>query len=176
MNQETEKDLTNKILCYNCDRKIDVSEIEIGTIFKCKQCYTTLIKTDYFKTPRKNLVKKRNKILIYGVAIGILPMPLLMAYVTTRPMEIVSFYIVIDLLMIWSIKYFSLRANDIIFGIVLAELGIFANITRITLNEFSLPKFVSEINDLSFQVYAFLFLAILFIFLGLSRRKRFILK
>ena len=176
MNQETEKDLTNKILCYNCDRKIDVSEIEIGTIFKCKQCYTTLIKTDYFKTPRKNLVKKRNKVLIYGIAIGILPMPLLMAYVTTRPMEIVSFYIVIDLLMIWSIKYFSLRANDIIFGIVLAELGIFANITRITLNEFALPKFVSEINDLSFQVYVFLFLAIIFIFLGLSRRKRFILK
>lgn len=174
MNQD--KELTNKILCYNCDRKIDVSDIEIGTIFKCKQCYTTLIKTDYFKTPRKNLVKKRNKILIYGVALGVLPMPLIMAYITTRPVEIVSFYLFIDIIILLSIKYFSLRANDIIFGIVLAELGIFANITRIILNEFILPKYASEVNDMSFQIYLFFSLAILFIFLGLSRRKRFIQK
>ncbi len=176
MNQEIEKDLTNKIICYNCDRKIDVSDIEIGTIFKCKQCYTTLIKTDYFKSPRKNLIKKRNKFLIYGMAISILPMPLLMSYVTSKPMETAILYIVIDILMIWSIKYFSLKANDIIFGIVLAELGIFANITRIVLNEFALPKFVSEINDLTFQVYLFISLAILFIFSGLMTRKRYIQK
>lgn len=175
INNEGE-DLTNKIICYNCDRFIDVSDIEIGTIFKCKQCYTTLIKTDYFKSPRKNLMKSRNKVLTYGIALGILPMPLLMYFITVKPVEIVIFYIVLDLIMVLSVRYFSLRANDILFPILIGELGIFANITQLVLKNFTIPRFADKVNDMSFQVYFLLILSVILMTLGLLRRKRLIQK
>lgn len=170
------QDMTNKIICYNCDRLIDVSDIEIGTIFKCSQCYTTLIKTEYFKTSRKHILKKRNKVLMYGIALGILPMPLMMMLITTKPVEIFIFYIVLDILMVFSIKYFSQRANDILFAIAIAELGIFANITRIVLQNFTIPKYLDKVNDLSFQTYFLLILAVVLISVGLIRRKRMLIK
>ena len=175
-NQKNESNLTNKIICYNCDRVIDVSDIEIGTIFKCKQCYSTLIKTDYFKTSRKSIMQKRNKVLIYGIALGVLPMPLMMYFITTKPVEIVLFYLIIDILMVYSIKYFSKTANDILFAIAIGELGIFANITRIILQNFTIPKYLDKINDLSFQTYFLLILSIMLMILGLRRRKRLIQK
>lgn len=170
------KDLTNKIICYNCDRIIDVSDIEIGTIFKCKQCYSTLIKTEYFKTSRKDIMLKRNKVLTYGIALGVLPMPIMMYFLTTKPVEIFIFYIVLDILMVYSIRYFSLRANDILFAIAIAELGIFANISRIILQNFTIPKYMDKINDLSFQTYFLLILSVVLIIFGLRRRKRLIQK
>jgi uncharacterized paraquat-inducible protein A len=175
-NKEKDDNLTNKIICYNCDRLIDVSDIEIGTIFKCKQCYSTLIKTDYFKTSRKNIMTRRNKVLTYGIALGVLPMPLMMYFITTKPVEIVIFYLIIDILMVYSIKYFSKIANDILFAIAIAELGIFANITRIILQNFTIPKYLDKVNDLSFQTYFLLIFSVILMILGLRRRKRLIQK
>lgn len=170
------EDMTNKIVCYNCDRVIDVSGIEMGTIFKCARCYTTLIKTEYFKTSRKHILKKRNKVLIYGIALGIIPMPIMMTFITVKPVEIFIFYLLLDILVVYSIIYFSKRANDILFAIAIAELGIFANITRIILQNFTIPKYLEKVNDLSFQTYFLLILSVVLISLGLMKRKRMIIK
>ena len=51
LNREVSTDKKN-IICYNCERIIDVADIEENMLFKCKQCYSTLIKNDYFRVLR----------------------------------------------------------------------------------------------------------------------------
>ncbi|MBC7474089.1 MAG: hypothetical protein H7263_07330 [Candidatus Sericytochromatia bacterium] len=170
---KVEKD---KIICYNCNRTIDVKDISEASFFKCRQCYVTLIKSDFFRVSKNGIAKRRNKMITLGLVLGLFPMPVILAYVSTKPVEIVIFYFILNILMIFSINYFSKKAADILFGIIFAEVGIFANITRLIFINFSLPKYADKIPELRFQIYFFLAMSVFMTAMGISRRRKFVLK
>ena len=175
--EQEPKKLENKnILCYNCGRIIDASDIEERSVFKCKQCYSTLVKSDFFRVNRDKFSKRRNKMILLGLSVATFPMPLILAYVTTKPVEIIIFYVILNTLILLSVNYFSRRASDIIFGIIFAEMGIFANITRLIFINFSQPQFADKIPELRFQVYFFLVASVVLMIMGINRRRKFILR
>ncbi len=167
---------TKKIICYNCQREIDASDLSEGTFFKCKRCFSTLVVADYFRILRERMVRNRDKWGLIGLIISLFPMIILMAIITTYPVLIVVFYLILSSAIILSLAYFKKTAADILFGIVFAEIGVYANITRIILNYYSLPKFAERAPSLGLQVYFFLIAGCFLILFGIRRRRYFVLK
>jgi hypothetical protein len=164
------------IICYNCLRSIDISDLGEGTFFKCQRCYTTLVVADYFRTIRAKLLESRNRWGVIGLILGLSPMLLIMGMVTTRPVLFVFLFSLLNIIIIANLYYFKRVANDILLGIIFSELGIYANLTSIVLNYFSAEPFNKNVPDLSMQIYFFLISGSLLIFWGIRRRKKFVLR
>jgi hypothetical protein len=164
------------IICYNCLRKIDISDLEEGTSFKCKNCYTTLIVADYFRVVREKMLAGRNRWGIIGLILGLSPMLLIMDIVTVNPVFFVGLFTLINIIIILNLYYFRKRANDIMLGIIFAELGIYANITSFVLKFYTVAPYSRNLPNLSLHIYFFLISGSLLIFVGLWGRKRFIVR
>jgi len=173
---EKEEKKENIMVCFNCNREIDVYGLKEGSHFKCKECYKTLIVSPSYINLRKKFLNIINKGAIFGIIGGLIPMIILMGIATIYPFIIVPIYIILGIIILLSLKYFIKRASDIIVGIFFAEYGLYLNISSIILSKFGNSNYQLSLDKLNFSMYLLSAFSLFLIIWGLLSRKRYKLK